>query len=129
MIGSKKDKRQKMAEKLRKDVERYRYDQFIDVWAFADTLSPQNDAGEDCAQAWCADDMLRLADLIDPTCENMAKVHPVDGFTCSKCGWSGRVEEDDTDLDEYQKPMFDNFAEFSPRYCPNCGARVVRSDD
>ena len=66
-----------------------------------------------------------LADLIDPTCENVSDTHPSDGFTCSKCGWSGRVEEDDTDLDVYQKPMFDDFAEYSPRHCPRCGTRVV----
>lgn len=66
-----------------------------------------------------------LADLIDPTCENVSDTHPSDGFTCSKCGWSGRVEEDDTDLDVYQKPMFDDFAEYLPRHCPHCGTRVV----
>ena len=66
-----------------------------------------------------------LADLIDPTCNDEADVNPVDGFTCSACGWSGRIEEDDTDLDTYQEPMFDDFAEFSPHYCPNCRARVV----
>nr|DAU59961.1 MAG TPA: zinc-ribbon family protein [Caudoviricetes sp.] len=68
-----------------------------------------------------------LADLIDPTCEDMADVNPVDGFVCSACGWPGVVQQAvDNGWQEYE---FDEFAEYVPRYCPHCGARVVRGDD
>lgn len=54
----------------------------------------------------------RLADLIDPTCED-ASESSKDGFTsvpvfkCSKCGC------------QHISPEY-------VRYCPNCGSRVVR---
>lgn len=51
-------------------------------------------------------------------------VNPVDGIWCSVCGWAGRVEEDMTDLDESELPLFNDFCECIPRFCPNCGARM-----
>lgn len=65
-----------------------------------------------------------LADLIDPTCEDLASVHPSDGFICSACGWPGGTWQ--AGDNGWQEPVFDEQMEFAPRYCPCCGARVVR---
>lgn len=51
-------------------------------------------------------------------------VNPVDGIWCSVCGWAGRVEEDMTDSDESEEPLFEDFCECIPRFCPNCGTRM-----
>lgn len=54
----------------------------------------------------------RLADLIDPTCHDFGGEEGTNGesynFACSACGWCGDITE--------------------PKYCPFCGARVVRDD-
>ena len=34
-------------------------------------------------------------------------VNPVDGIWCSDCGWAGRVEEDMTDSEESEEPLFE----------------------
>jgi len=51
-----------------------------------------------------------LADLIDPTCHDFGGEDGTNGesydFACSACGWCGNVTK--------------------PKYCPHCGARVVR---
>ena len=65
-----------------------------------------------------------LADLIDPTCEDLASVYPSDGFICSACGWPGGTWQ--AGDNGWQEPVFDEQMEFAPRYCPYCGARVVR---
>ena len=52
-----------------------------------------------------------LADLIDPTCHN-ASPQAWGTFECSECGaqtWYQSIET-------------------RPRYCPDCGARVVSGD-
>ncbi len=50
-------------------------------------------------------------------------MHPSDGFTCSACGWSGRVGR--VADAEWQGPVSDELMECAPRFCPNCGAGVV----
>lgn len=54
----------------------------------------------------------RLANLIDPTCHDFGGEEGTNGesydFACSACGWCGNITE--------------------PKYCPNCGARVVRDE-
>lgn len=57
----------------------------------------------------------RLADLIDPTCE-MNRGTGVD--TCSRCGALVR-----------HGAVLDLCDTMQVRYCPNCGARVVRGDE
>ena len=57
----------------------------------------------------------RLADLIDPTCEDISKppkdgFYPVPVFECSKCK---------------RKHISPDYV----RFCPNCGARVVIEDE
>ena len=64
---------------------------------------------------------------IDPTCKDMADVNPVDGFVCSACDWWG-VAQQACD-NGWGEPDFDSPAEYAIRFCPNCGARVVRADD
>ena len=78
----------------------------------------------------CVDDhavFRRLADLIDPTCEDM-DTHREDAFapgkkacdgyfSCCRCNFNGRV---------FEGIGFGDMATMEVRYCPNCGARVVR---
>lgn len=62
--------------------------------------------------AWGAKAARILADLIDPTCHN-ASPQAWGTFECSECGaqtWYQSIET-------------------RPRYCPDCGARVVSDDD
>ncbi len=51
-------------------------------------------------------------------------VNPVDGIWCSDCGWAGRVEEDMTDSEESEEPLFEEFSEYVPKFCPNCGVNL-----
>lgn len=67
---------------------------------------------------------IRLADLIDPTCEVMEvpdndefMVRVVSGFVCKRCGHEAIVERN---CDGSAEP---------PRFCPHCGARVTRGGD
>ena len=53
-----------------------------------------------------------------------ANVNPVDGIWCSDCGWAGRVEEDMTDSEESEEPLFEEFSEYVPKFCPNCGVNL-----
>ena len=60
--------------------------------------------------ALCSEVFQRLADLIDrPTCRNIGGVGGTNGeyydFLCSVCGFASGVTD--------------------PKYCPNCGAKVV----
>ena len=57
-----------------------------------------------------------LADLIDPTCEMIRGRGGVD--ICSECGAFVR-----------RGSVLDCFGPIDMRYCPNCGARVVRGDE
>ena len=70
--------------------------------------------GIDFLGDWCwADVSRRVADLIDPTCHDFGGEEGTNGegydFACSACGYVCDLAE--------------------PRFCPNCGARVVRDDD
>mgnify|MGYP004627302513 CR=1 FL=1 len=60
------------------------------------------------------DAMVRIADLIDPTCEYV----PIgdERFGCSECGNTVRLDYDVPVTDETPMPF---------KHCPNCGARVV----
>ena len=64
----------------------------------------------------------RLADLIDPTCEDKAVSD--DEFRCSSCGYQAWASSD-----LYYAGSAAYKAYRVPHYCPNCGARVVRAND
>lgn len=94
--------RMAMAERLRMDVSE---EECIDYAVFRiikDVLGIDGASGAKAARI--------LADLIDPTCHDFGGEEGTKGewydFACSACGYVG-------DLDQ-------------PRYCPNCGARVMR---
>ena len=58
----------------------------------------------------------------EKTCKNIAKMNPVDGFTCSKCGITivDYVEE------RFDEEKYDTtYHAYAFKYCPNCGAKVV----
>lgn len=69
----------------------------------------------------------RLADLIDPTCKDVGdEAH----FVCSSCGCRVDRWQGDLDLDPITPTvMEDGEGLVTPRYCPSCGARVVKTDD
>ena len=115
------DERSEVAERLRELPSTADADGCCTVW---DVLFALGMKASDTIGFVPADNAMRLADLIDPTCEDMADVNPVDGFVCSACGWPGVVQQAvDNGWQQYE---FDEFAEYVPRYCPHCGARVVR---
>lgn len=59
----------------------------------------------------------RIADLIDrPTCKNLA-TKSADELLCSECG------------EHVDIAYMENADDYHARYCPNCGARVVRTSD
>lgn len=60
------------------------------------------------------DSTTRLADLIDPTCQNDGDEW---GFLCSKCGELVSITK--------EVPCGCGEAPYIPYYCPSCGARVV----
>lgn len=60
--------------------------------------------------------LLRLADLIDPTCRAVHQGASMDDeLVCSECGALLGVEVGGEQM-------------FVPNFCPCCGARVVRGD-
>lgn len=78
------------------------------IRGFVDVLGVNNDSD------WTWDDVnKRVADLIDPTCQDFGGEEGTNGegydFACSACGYV-------CDLPQ-------------PNYCPNCGARLVRDND
>ena len=68
--------------------------------------------------------MSRIFITIGSAYSKAANVNPVDGIWCSDCGWAGRVEEDMTDSEESEEPLFEEFSEYVPKFCPNCGVNL-----
>ena len=62
--------------------------------------------------------MSRIFITIGSAHSKAANVNPVDGIWCSDCGWAGRVEEDMTDSEESEEPLFEEFSEYVPKFCP-----------
>ena len=59
--------------------------------------------------------------VVSHKCQNIAGVHPVDGFVCSRCGFmTEEISQLTIDEDTGRR---DNF-EFEIKFCPNCGSRV-----
>lgn len=51
--------------------------------------------------------MSRIFITIGSAHSKAANVNPVDGIWCSDCGWAGRVEEDMTDSEDSEEPLFE----------------------
>lgn len=62
--------------------------------------------------------------LDEKTCENLSEYNLCDRFECSNCGIvleeykEIKVDEDDDTGDECTY-------EYTPKYCPNCGRKIV----
>lgn len=74
-----------------------------------------------------AGSVVDLADLIDPTCEDVGdEAH----FVCSSCGCRVDRWQGDLDLDPITPTvMEDGEGLVTPRFCPNFGARVVSGSE
>lgn len=65
--------------------------------------------------------------LDEKTCTNESEYNLVDGFECSNCGIiienynEIEIDEDDSE-DRCMK-------EYAPRYCPNCGRKIVEEKE
>lgn len=120
------DERREAAERLREVALHPGVDG--DVWVYDATAASGLEVGE-YESYLTPESVERLADLIDPTCEDMA-THREDAFapgkkacdgyfSCCRCNFNGRV---------FEGIGFGDMATMEVRYCPNCGARVVRGD-
>ena len=102
------DKRRKMADRLRHSVACVRPgDELCDQEVLAVLcVGPGHHEGYSDAE-----DVLRLADLIDrPTCRAVQPA-PGDFYACSECGYDGWAGADSV-----------------TRFCPDCGAEVVTDE-
>ena len=102
------DRRRKMADRLRHSVACVRPgDELCDQEVLAVLcVGPGHHEGYSDAE-----DVLRLADLIDrPTCRAV-QTAPGDFYACSECGHDGWADADSV-----------------TRFCPDCGAEVVRDE-
>lgn len=115
--------RQEVAENLRKNADAHKDMPLLLNVAFAAFGDDTRDLMEETVTSQMA--AHRLADLIDPTCENKQirynRESPfefrTDNLICSSCGETFFV-------DEYHINSPIDWA-----YCPNCGARVVSCND
>ena len=122
------DERRDVAARLRELAEDYEKVPVLSIIAACELPAPVDDAFMACGigrAVYATEICGRLADLIEPeerTCRNTAG-KPFAGyrmFSCSECGAYLEVDGD-TDANLFaggERPM--------PRYCPNCGAKVVR---
>lgn len=66
------------------------------------------------------------------TCHNLSEFQDCDCFTCSNCGESYEVRRLEYDIDEYCtlddaiKALDYDGCDCDVRYCPNCGAEVIK---
>ena len=121
------EERREVAAELRELAKDYEKVPAWDVIAAGELPAPIDDAFMACGlgrAVYATEIFGRLADLIEPeerTCHNTAG-KPFAGyrmFSCSECGAYLEVDGD-TDANLFaggERPM--------PRYCPNCGAKVV----
>ena len=106
-----------------KDVDDGRESYGITFDAFCEKLGLNPICTDGCELVFTAQDLKQMKNVIwQDTAKNIeARARPEDGFWCGNCGFAGVVEEDDSD-DDY--PTYDELAEYRPRFCPNCGARM-----
>lgn len=66
---------------------------------------------------------IELGSLEEETCTNESEYNLVDGFECSNCGII--IENyNEIEIDE-DYPEDRCMKEYAPRYCPNCGRKIV----
>lgn len=66
---------------------------------------------------------IELGWLEEETCQNLSEYNLVDGFECSNCGII--IENyNEIEIDE-DYPEDRCMKEYAPRYCPNCGRKIV----
>lgn len=66
---------------------------------------------------------LAISKLGEETCTNESEYNLVDGFECSNCGII--IENyNEIEIDE-DYPEDRCMKEYAPRYCPNCGRKIV----
>ena len=80
--------------------------------------SPPTHDGEPPSELVLTDGKTELVYLPLRTCRNVSD--PPEGFLCSECGWGDFAEPSHL----LTGSCYANLAK-GPRYCPNCGARVV----
>lgn len=107
---------------------RYKYD-FEEEWTYSTECAAWN-ACEDCV-SWLNDwyegqqnvEYLAISKLEEETCTNESEYNLVDGFECSNCGII--IENyNEIEIDE-DYPEDRCMKEYAPRYCPNCGKKIV----
>lgn len=107
---------------------RYKYD-FEKEWDYSIEC-----ASYDCcrdAVCWLNDwyegqqnvEFLAISKLEEETCTNESEYNLVDGFECSNCGII--IENyNEIEIDE-DYPEDRCMKEYAPRYCPNCGRKII----
>ena len=66
---------------------------------------------------------IELGWLEEETCQNLSEYNLVDGFECSNCGII--IENyNEIEIDE-DYPEDRCMKEYVPKYCPNCGRKIV----
>lgn len=66
---------------------------------------------------------IELGWLEEENCQNLSEYNLVDGFECSNCGII--IENyNEIEIDE-DYPEDRCMKEYAPRYCPNCGRKIV----
>lgn len=84
----------------------------VNGWRFGDVI--------DESYVFDNDVLARLADLIDPTCTVVSERAHTVGFGCEEAGTEFTLSCGHTVIVDGELP---------PRYCDECGARVVDEDD
>jgi rubrerythrin len=103
------DERREVAEKLREDAS---CSESTPREVFESYLGIEYDGEDVFEESYKSESLLRVADLIDPTCEvkDDNRLTSDFAYVCRTCG--------------------EHFSTCNkPNYCPGCGARVVREGD
>lgn len=119
------DERREVAARLREDASCSESSPRVAVESY---LGVEYDGADAFEESYKSESLLRLADLIDPTCEMVpATRHPYGDYAncrCSACGYDGAFEPLVRPVDGYPVPD-----ERMWRYCPHCGARVANNGE
>lgn len=66
---------------------------------------------------------IELGWLEEETCQNLSEYNLVDGFECSNCGI---IIENYNEIEiDKDYPEDRCMKEYAPKYCPNCGRKIV----